>query len=417
MTDTIPAPATPARPTPAQPLAGIRILDFCWIGAGALVTKTLAELGASIYRVESRRHPDNLRLAPPFRPGAEGIEGSGYFASRNPSKQSVAIDMKTEEGRALAFRMASTVDVVTSNFRPGIMERWGFSYDAIREVNPSVIYLTMPMQGAEGPDSTYIGFGSTIAALSGLVALSGQPGRTPVGTGTHYPDHVPNPGHALVALLAALRHRSRTGEGQSIELAQFESTINVIGPAIVQASAGGTPEMVGNRVPDAAPHGAYECSGGSWVVIECLDDAQWLALCAALDREDLAGDSRFATLEGRKANEDELDAEIAATVAGILRDDVLADLRDAGVPSAPVNSSRDIVEDPVLWERGFWEEIDHPVIGPMPISRTPFRRVGSPRAALTRPPLLGEHTWDVLSAELGMTREEYDALVESEVLY
>lgn len=401
----------------ATPLTGIRILDFCWIGAGALVTKTLAELGASVYRIESRSHPDNLRLAPPFRPGAEGIEGSGYFASRNPSKQSVAIDMKTEEGRAIAFRMATTVDVVTSNFRPGIMDRWGVSYDKIREVNPSVIYLTMPMQGAAGPNATYIGFGSTIAALSGLVALSGQPGRTPVGTGTHYPDHVPNPGHALVATLAALRHRRRTGEGQAVELSQFESTVNVVGPAIVEASAGHSPQMSGNQVDDAAPHGVYHCTDGNWAVVEARSDEQWVALCAALDRPDLAGDDRFATLVGRKANEDELDAELAAAIAGRRRVDLLDDLARHGVPSAAVKSSRDIVEDPVLWERGFWQEVQHPVIGSMPISRTPFHLVGAPRAELVRPPLLGEHTWEVLSTELGMTRAEYDRLIAEKVLY
>ena len=123
------------------PLAGLRVLDFCWIGAGALVTKTLAELGAEVYRVESHTHPDNLRLSPPFRSGAEGLEGSGYFASRNSTKQSVAINMSTGRGREIAFELATKVDVVTSNFRPGIMAKWGFTYDDIRAVNPGVIYL------------------------------------------------------------------------------------------------------------------------------------------------------------------------------------------------------------------------------------------------------------------------------------
>lgn len=403
--------------TGSGPLAGIRVLDFCWIGAGALVTKTLAELGASIYRIESRTHPDNLRLAPPFRPGAEGLEGSGYFASRNPSKQSVALNMSTDEGRAMAIELASKVDVVTSNFRPGVMERWGLDYESLRPVNPSVVYMTMPMQGSTGPHSRYIGFGSTIAALAGIVALSGQPGRTPVGTGTHYPDHVPNPGHTLVALLAALRHRARTGEGQSIELSQLESTINVIGPAILEASTGSTPEMTGNRIPSAAPHTSYRCADDQWIVVSCRTDAEWAGLAAALDRAELATDPRFARLEDRKAHEDELDAEVAAAIAIRDREPLLELFARSSVPASPVKSSRDIVEDRVLWERGFWQSIHHPVIGEMPISRSPFRRVGEARPELVRPPLLGEHTWEVLSAELGLDRAEYERLVADKVLY
>jgi benzylsuccinate CoA-transferase BbsF subunit len=400
-----------------KPLAGLRVLDFCWIGAGALVTKTLAELGASVYRIESRVHPDNLRLSPPFRPGAENLEGSGYFASRNPSKKSVAINMSTEEGREIAFRLATTVDVVTSNFRPGIMERWGFTYPHISAVNPSVIFLTMPMQGADGPHATYIGFGSTISALSGLVNLSGKPGRTPVGTGTHYPDHVPNPGHTLVALLAAIRHRRRTGQGQAIELSQLESTINVLGPAVLETSAGQSAAAAGNRVGDAAPHSSYRCKDGLWCVVSCHTDAHWEGLRGVVGRPGLDEDPRFRTVLDRKRNEDLIDEIVAAAAAEHDRAGFIAALDAAGVPNAPVKSSRDIVEDPVLWGRGFWQDVEHPVIGHLPIARTPFLRVDSPRADLAYPPLLGEHTGEVLSAELGMGQDEIDDLAAREVLY
>jgi len=399
--------------TAGRPLEGLRVLDFCWIGAGALVTKTLAELGARIYRVESRKHPDNLRLAPPFRPGTEGLEASGYFASRNSSKESIAINMATERGREIALQLASTVDVVTSNFRPGVMERWGLDHDRIRVRNPRVITLTMPMQGADGPHATYIGFGATIAALGGLVALSGEDGRTPVGTGTHYPDHVPNPGHALVAVLAAIRHQRETGEGQAIELAQLESTINVLGPAFVAASLGSPPSAEGNRVPDIAPHDTYACADGSWIALSCTTDEQWRNASAALGLEP---EARYATAADRKAHEPMLNATVAEAVGALTRDEVLARLRAAHVPHAPVNSSRDIVEDPVLWERGFWRDIEHPVIGRIPISRTPIRRSDGPDVEVTRPPLLGEHTWAVLSEELGLDRSEYERLVDEEVL-
>lgn len=397
-----------------RPLEGFRILDFCWIGAGALVTKTLAELGASIYRVESVTHPDNLRMSPPFRPGTSGLEASGYFASRNSGKRSVAINMQSDEGRSLARRLARQVDMVSSNFRPGIMERWDMSYAQLRVSNPKLIYLTMPMQGAEGPHARYIGFGSTIAALSGLVALSGVPGRTPVGTGTHFPDHVPNPGHALVAVLSAIRHLRRTGEGQEIELSQLESTVNVLGPAFVEAGLGNPPQPVGNRSAHASPHAAYACRDGSWVVVSCGDDEQWRALVKALD---LPAPDAFATLAGRKAAEDAVNALVADAVGRHDRPALMRLLTAARVPHAPVNSSRDIVENEVLWQRGFWRDIEHPVIGHIPINRSPFRLVDGPPAQVTRPPLLGEHTHEVMGEELGLSTAEIDRLVDEKVLY
>ncbi len=399
----------------ATPLEGTTVLDFCWIGAGAFVTKALAELGAQVVRIESRTRPDNLRLAPPFRPGTEGLEGSGYFASRNPSKKSVAINMASEEGRDIARALADQVDIVTSNFRPGVMERWGFGYETLAERNPRLVYLTMPMQGADGPHATYIGFGSTIAALSGLVHLTGVEGRLPVGTGTHYPDHVPSPGHALVAVLAAVLHQRRTGEGQAVELSQFESAVNVLGPAFVEHALDGQPGVVGNRMASASPRGAFRTRDDKWIVLACHDEAQWDALTKLLEL-DLSSDDRFASLRGRKQHEDDLEPLVAEAVARREAAGLLDALETAGVPNSLVRDSRDIFEDPVLEDRGFWEPVDHPVIGEMPISRMPFRFVGTDPVEIERPPLLGEHTWEVLSSMLDLERDRFDELVEREIL-
>ncbi|HEY2887171.1 MAG TPA: CoA transferase, partial [Candidatus Limnocylindrales bacterium] len=281
--------------TAPGPLAGLRVLDFTWVGAGALATKLLADLGADVIKMESRARPDNLRLAPPYRPGLNNLEGSGYFASRNSSKRSFALDMRTHGARAIALALAGQASVVASNFRPGVMERWGLAYEDVRAVNPGVIYLTMPMQGADGPHASFTGFGSTISALSGLVSLSGLEDRLPVGTGTHFPDHVPNPGHALVAILAALYHRARTGEGQAVEVSQLESTVNIIGPAIVAAGFGDTnPKRTGNRIVGASPHGVFACLGEDrWCAIACRTDAEWQALATGLGRPDWIADPRF----------------------------------------------------------------------------------------------------------------------------
>ncbi len=397
-------------------LAGLRVLDFCWVGAGALVTKLLADLGAEVIKVESRVRPDNLRVSPPVRPGTDGLEASGYFASRNSNKKSFALDMKKPEAREIALRLAASSQVITSNFRPGVLERWGLGYEAVKAHSPSIVYLTMPMQGAEGPHSSFIGFGSTISALAGLMHLSGLPDRPPVGTGTHYPDHVPNPGHALVALLAALYHRERTGRGQAIEVSQLESTVNVIGPAILEQSLGErVPERTGNRVPEASPHGAFPCQAEEWVAIACLTDEHWRALTATFGRPELAGDARYATHGARKQNEPELERLVAERTRHCTRADLLGRLRAAGVPAAAVNSSRDVLEDPALVARAYWQTLEHPVIGSMAVSGPPFRLDGA-RPSLRRAPLLGEHTHAVARDVLGLEDDAIDRLVADGVL-
>lgn len=405
--------------TRAGPLAGIRVLDYCWVGAGAFVTKLLADLGADVIKVESRSHPDNLRLAPPYREGTEGLEGSGYFASRNSSKRSFALNMGHPEALGIARRLAAQSSIVTSNFRPGVMERWGLGYDDLRLENPQLIYLSMPMQGSDGPHRSYVGFGSTIAALSGLVGLSGRADRTPVGTGTHYPDHVPNPGHALVALLGALYRRDVCGVGQAIELSQYESTVNILGPAFVAYGAGGpAPVRTGNRAPTWSPSGVFPVAGDDrWCAISVRDDLEWVALTEVLGRPDLATEPRFRTLGARKANEDDLEAIVAEATARWPPAKLVDALMGRGIPAALVTTSGDLLGDPQLTARGFWRRLDHPVMGAIVGNRAPFRSAGDETGPRWAAPLLGEHTREIASDLLGLTPAEIDELVDRQVFY
>jgi benzylsuccinate CoA-transferase BbsF subunit len=410
-------------------LAGLRVLDFCWIGAGALVTQTLALHGAEVIKIESRARPDNLRVAPPVRPGTSGLDASGYFASRNASKKSFALNMNHPAAVSVARRLARASSVVTSNFRPGVMERWGLSYQELSAGQPDLIYLTMPMQGATGPHSRYAGFGSTIAALSGLVAPSGLPGRVPVGTGTHYPDHVPNPGHALVALLAALVHRNRTGRGGRIELSQFESTTGLLGPAVLRYSVtGNQPSARGNRVPWAAPHGVYPCLGDdTWIAISAGTEAQWAALSGVLARsepggdgepgEDLAADPRFAGLDSRREHEDALDGMVAARTARWDRWELMGRLQAAGVPASVVETTGDVFDDPVLAARRYWRVLEHPVMGPVRNASAPHLWNGQPVSPASPAPLLGQHTEEISTDLLGLSADEYRQLVADGVLW
>jgi benzylsuccinate CoA-transferase BbsF subunit len=399
-------------------LAGVRVLDFCWVGAGALVTKLLAEHGADVIKVESHARPDNLRVAPPYRPGAEGLEGSGYFASRNNDKRSFALDLRKPKSREIAKQMAAEVDVVANNFRPGVMERWGLDYESIAAVNPSVVYLSMPMQGSDGPHRSFIGFGSTISALAGLVHLSGLPDRPPVGTGTHYPDHVPSPGHALVALLAALRQRAATGRGRWIDVSQVECAANMVGPALVAAANGSSvPTRTGNRHADHAPSGVFPCTGiESWCAIAARNDDEWRALARVLGGSELSGE-RFETLGGRKAHEDELESLVSDRTATWNCRELATALQAERVPAYPVLSSKDLLVDDQLQARGFWRTLEHPVIGKMTAPSAPFMNGGDRTGPVRSAPLLGAHTAEVAQEVLGMGPDAVADLERDEVFH
>ncbi|MET0471967.1 MAG: CoA transferase [Xanthobacteraceae bacterium] len=400
-------------------LAGLRVLDFCWIGAGAFVTRILADLGAEVIKVESRTHPDNLRLSGPHQPGAKPLEGSGYFASRNTSKKSIALNMSHPRARQIALTLASRCSVVSNNFRPGVMEKWGLGYGEVAAVNPSVIYLAMPMQGSSGPNRDYIGFGSTIAALCGLVSMAGRPGRPPLGTGTHYPDHVPNPGHALVAVLAAAFHRARTGEGQQIELAQIESTVNMLGPSVLACAATGVlPQTNGNRRAGAVPRGVFPCAGEDvWCAIEANDDRDWQGLVDALGAPEWMRDDELKTLPGREARQDAIETRLAQETGRYSAAELVARLQAHGVAAAKVATSADVTSDPQLLARRYWHHVPHAEMGSVLVNLPPFRAVGEERVAPGPPPLLGEHTFEVASELLGFDETECRRLMDEKVFY
>ena len=401
-------------------LAGIRVLDFCWVGAGALVTKLLAEHGADVIKVESRARPDNLRVAPPFRPGAEGLDGSGYFASRNNDKRSLVLNMSKPKARELARQLAASCDLVTNNFRPGVMERWGLGYADVREANPSAIYLSMPMQGAEGPHSSYVGFGSTIAALAGLVNVSGKPERDPVGTGTHYPDHIPSPGHALVAVLAAIRRRNLTGEGCLVEVSQFESAVELVGPALIAVSTG-APEPLrnGNRVAAHSPSGVFRCAGSEdqWCAIAATSEDEWRDLADVLGQPDLGDDPRFATLAARKENEDALEELLAPLVRAWERWSLTDALQQRGVAAWPVLNAGELLEDEQLLSRDFWRTLDHSVMGQFTAAAAPFKNGDARTGPVDAAPLLGNDTREIASSLLGLSDQEIDELERDEVFW
>ncbi len=328
--------------------------------------------------------------------------------------------MGKPEARALARQLARKCSVVTNNFRPGIMERWGLGYAELAATDPSLIYLAMPMQGSSGPHKSYIGFGSTISAISGLVEMSGAPERAPIGTGTHYPDHIPNPGHALVGLLAAIFHRARTGEGQYIELAQLESTVNLLGPSILRYSASGVlPHRTGNRREGAVPCGVFPCAGDDvWCAIEIESDAGWQALVETLERPSWMTDPAFATLNGRSAGIDAIEHKLAQETRGHKAEDLVKALQARGVAASVVETSRDVMEDRQLKARGYWRDIDHAEMGRITVNVPPFFSTEEGRQREPAPPpLLGEQTRAIATTLLGLSENECTRLMKEEVLW
>ncbi|MFD1840572.1 CaiB/BaiF CoA transferase family protein [Paracidovorax cattleyae] len=387
------------------PLAGIRVTDFTWIGAGSYTTKILADAGADVVKIESTGRIDSLRLAAPYKDGIRGVNRSGYFADRNSGKRSLTLNMKHGRALELVTRLIRQSDVIANNFTPGVMERFGLGYEAVKAIKPDIVYLAMSMQGGSGPEKDYLGYGATMAAVTGIQHLSGLPGREPAGTGTNYPDHLPNPCHATFAVLAALRHRRRTGQGQHIDMAQTEPTVALLGPAVLDYTVNGVDgQPCGNASLDqAAPYDAFPCRGDDrWIAIGIHGDAQWRALGEALGRPAWMAESRFAAGEGRRAQADALRTLLSAETADRDVAELVQTLQARGIPAAGVGTAADVIADPQLAHRGHWLTLDHPEMGPSLYNAQPFRTRRSPSGVRRPAPLLGQHTAEICAELLGL---------------
>jgi len=399
-------------------LQGIRIADFTWAGAGPFCTKIFSDFGAEVLKVESMTRPDSVRTAGPFKDGIAGINRSGYFASRNSGKKSVALNLKQQEARQIALDIVSQSDIVSNNFSPGAMERLGLAYEHLKRVKPDIVYLSMPMCGQTGPRANLLGVGMTISAMTGIMWNTAYAPNDPVGPGTHYPDHAANPYHAAFAVLAALRHREKTGEGMEIDLAQVESTVNFLGTFVVETGmTGAEPPQIGNRSRAHAPHNIYRASGADeWVAIAVLSDEKWCEFCALMARPDLAQRKDLATAQGRVLAIEEVDSAVQAWTAGQPALHTVRLLRDVGIAVSKVMSSRDLIEDDQqLAANNYFQTVDHPEVGPILLNSPPFKIDGK-RIELQRPPLFGEHTEEVLGQLLGMLPGDVSAFEHKGIL-
>ncbi len=414
------------------PLEGIRVADFGWFGVGPYGAQTLAAFGAEVVRIESEAKIDSLRLAHPFAMNPDGTyktgyNVSGYFNNVNAGKLSMLLNLNTERGQEIGYRIIEKSDIFISNFTPRVIDKWNLRYEQIAKVNPRIIAAYAPMQGLDGPYRDFLGFGAVLTPVTGISEMSGFPNRPPIGVGTNYPDYVVNPGHNITAVLAALRYRNRTGKGQCVELPQLESMVNVLGTAVVDYLATGNNQTRnGNRHPTAAPHGAFRClddatsvaSPDRWVAIACRDERQWAALCAAVGQPAAATDPRFATLEARKANEDALESLVGEWTAGQRAEDMMELLQGAGVPCGVVQNSQDLLDkDEHIRQRGYYRYLDHAETGRAAYDGPGFRLVATPGDHRAPAPLFGEHTMDVCERIVGLTTDEMADLLAEGVLF
>ncbi|CAI07173.1 CaiB/BaiF CoA transferase family protein [Aromatoleum aromaticum] len=400
-------------------LEGIVVCDFSWVGAGPIATSVLAQCGADVIRIESVKRPDTLRRGEPFKDGiGTGLDRSGYFAARNANKRDIALDMNHPSAREVAVRLIAKSDIVINNFRVGQMEKWKLGWDEVQKINPRAIYVTMSMQGTDGPHSRYMGYGVNLNALCGLTARAGFAGAPPFGTGTNYTDHVMVPTHTLFGIMAALLEREVTGRGQTVSLSQLESAISMTPSAPMAFAANGEvlgPQGYGDA--EAAPHGVYTTLGyRKWIAIAVFDDAQWAALRRVMGNPPWAEDDGFASAEMRRRNAAELDERIEAWTATQYGDWLMAELLKAGVPAGEVRDAREAIEDEHLRRRGFWAYLDHPEVGVTLYNRAPIVFSRTPLEMKTAAPSIGQHTREVLGGMLGYSHDEIENLVSHEVL-
>jgi benzylsuccinate CoA-transferase BbsF subunit len=400
-------------------LDGIRVVEFAVFAAGPVVSKHMANYGAEVIRVESHASLDGFRTHyPPFADQQPGLDRSGCFAVFNDGKLGVTLNLKAPEGITLAKRLVARADVVVENMTPGTVDRLGLGYEALRTVKPDVIMLSSCNMGQSGPNARHPGFGSMLSSLGGFTHLTGYGGETPLLNYGPYIDFI-GAGFGLIAVMAALDHRRRTGEGQHIDNSQYENGLQFVASTLLDYSANGhLADREGNRSERVVPQGAFPCRGeDAWCTISVRNDADWEALRRVIGEPAWAADARYATILCRKAHEAEIEARLAEWTRQRSPREVMATLQAAGVPAAVVNTMADLYSDPQLEYRGYWHAVPHPALGNFHYEDSGFVFSDTP-AEFTRPsPCLGEHNHYVFCDLLGVPEAEFEALVERQVIY
>lgn len=384
------------------PFAGVKVADFAWVGVGPISSKCLADHGATVVRVESENRPDVLRGGTPFKDAVPGWNRSQFFGDFNTSKLGLALDMKQPAGLELAKRLIAWSDVMIESFAPGAMQRMGLDYDGVRRLNPGIIMVSTCLMGQTGPARSMAGYGYHAAAIAGFYEVTGWADQGPCGPWTAYTDTIA-PRFVSTILAAALDRKRRTGEGCFIDLAQLEASLHFLAPEILDWQVNGrSVTRDGNRSRFSAPQGCYPCRGDdAWVAIAVDTDDQWRALQAVTG---IGG--RYPRNADRLAAHDAIDAELSAWTTAREARAVMDELQAAGVPAGVVQRSSDLLEDPQYAHRRFYRHHEHGEMGRIPYAGHQYRIAGYDNGPRGPAPMLGEHSFEVLTELLGLSEDE-----------
>jgi len=395
-----------------QVFEGVKVAAFTWSVSGPLTVKYLADHGAEVIRIESSIHRDVLRTYPPFKDNIPEPDRAGRFANNNANVYGITLNLNHPKGLAIAKRIVAWSDIVAESFMPGIMARWGLDYEHLKEIKPDIIMLSSSNLGQTGPAASQAGFGTTLVALAGFVHLHGWPDREPSPPQNAYTDVIAPP-FGAAALIAALCYRRRTGKGQYIDVSQYETSVHFLAPLILDFTVNGrVANRMGNRCSYAAPHGAYPCQEEDrWCAIAVFSDEEWHNFCHVIGNPAWTEEPRFSTLLSRKQNEDELDSRISEWTKQIPVNEVMLRMQSAGVAAGVVRTCEDIHYDPQLLARGFFQEVEHPVIGRHHYEGPGFKLSKTPSQFQRPAPCLGQHNEHVYTKILGIPDEEFAELL------
>lgn len=393
------------------PLAHLRILDLGRIMAAPWATQLLADLGADVIKIERPGAGDDTRAwGPPFLAAEDGTptREAGYFLSVNRGKRSVTIDIAKPEGQALVRELAGRCDVVVENFKAGALAKYGLDAASLRALKPALICCSVTGFGQDGPRRDQAAYDFMIQAMGGLMSLTGERDGAPQKVGVPIIDLMTGM-YAAVAILAAVARRERTGEGETIDLAMLDVASGLLANQAMNWLVGAkVPHRAGNRHPNIQPQDVFPVQDGH-IVLAVGNDGQFAKLCEAIDRPDWAHDPRFARNADRVRNEAALTPLLAERFRDFTRTALTALLDAAGVPCGPINTVPEVFADPQVQHRGLLRHLPHPLAGSVPQVVSPIRLQDAPLACDRAPPLLGQHTAEVL-AELGLDADEQATL-------
>ncbi len=407
-----------ARLEKSGPLHGYRVLDFGWVLAGAIPGMALADMGAEVIKVETRQRLDYMRQGRPIIGDQRDPEQHPMFHNVNRSKLSITLNTTLPEAVDLGRKLASRCDVVIENFSPGVMDKLGLGFEELRRVKPDIIMASISSTGQTGPLRDLRAYAPSIGALSGLDSTLGYEGGPPLGLKHAYGD-LCGALHTVFAIVAALYHRRRTGQGQYIDVSMLRATVVTMGAGLMEyIMAGRVLEPRGNYDPVMAPYGNYPCRGeDQWVSIAVRTEKEWQGLKQAMGNPDWTSDPKFVSRFQRLKHRQELDQQISGWTATRTSNEITELLQSHGVAAAPVMDAEERLFNRHYQARGLYQDIEHPSLGAEPIFNLMWKLSRTPPAIRRHAPLLGEHNQQVFCGILGLSEDEVRRLEASQVIW